>query len=213
MLNTLPDALLNFLVFLGWNPGTEQEIFSLEELVQAFDLARVNKAGAKFDPEKTKWFQQHYLQQTSTDIISAEFLDILKEKGVDSSLGYVTTVTELIKERATFVSDLWNLGSYFFVAPTSYDEKAASKGWKEDTAAVMEKVVTVIEGVSDFNAENVQQAVKGWITDNELGFGKVMQPLRLSLVGAMQGPDVFQIATTIGKEETIARIQKAIATL
>ncbi len=208
-----PEAMVNMLAFLGWNPGTEQEIFSLEELIQAFDLARVNKAGAKFDPEKTKWFQQHYLQEASNEIVSARFMELLTEKGVDTSLAYATTVTELIKERAVFVSDLWNLGSYFFTAPTSYDEKAAKKGWKEDTGDLMQKVVTVIEGIAAFDTQTLQDAVKGWITSNELGFGKVMQPLRLSLVGAMQGPDVFAIATTIGKEETIARIQKAIATL
>ncbi|WP_299761836.1 glutamate--tRNA ligase [uncultured Dokdonia sp.] len=208
-----PEAVVNMLAFLGWNPGTEQEIFSLEELVHAFDLTRVNKAGAKFDPEKTKWFQQHYLQQTAIPVIANKFMELLTEKGVDTSLEYVTTVTALIKERAVFVSDLWNLGSYFFEAPTSYDEKAAKKGWKEDTASIMEKVVTVMEGVNTFDTPTLQDAVKGWITSNELGFGKVMQPLRLSLVGAMQGPDVFAIATTIGKEETIARIKKAIETL
>lgn len=208
-----PEAVVNMLAFLGWNPGTEQEIFSLEELVQAFDLSRVNKAGAKFDPEKTKWFQQHYLQQTANEAISSDFMQFLIDKGIDASPDYVSTVTGLIKERATFVSDLWNLGSYFFTAPTSYDEKASRKGWKEDTGALMGKVVTVIEGVSSFDAPTFQDAVKGWITDNELGFGKVMQPLRLSLVGAMQGPDVFAIAATLGKEETIARIKKAIDTL
>lgn len=209
----LPEAVVNMLAFLGWNPGTEQEIFSLEELIEAFDLSRVNKAGAKFDPEKTKWFQQHYLQQANNDAISADFMQLLTDKGVDASIDYVQTVTALIKERATFVSDLWNLGSYFFIAPISYDEKASRKGWKEDTGALMEKVVAVIEGVSCFDAPTLQDAVKGWITDNELGFGKVMQPLRLSLVGAMQGPDVFAISATIGKEETIARIKKAIDTL
>ena len=208
-----PEAVVNMLAFLGWNPGIEQEIFSLEELVAAFDLTRVNKAGAKFDPEKTKWFQQHYLQQTSNDIVSAQFMELLTQKGIDTSLAYATTVTGLIKERAIFVSDLWNLGSYFFEAPTSYDEKAAKKGWKEDTDAIMKQVITVIEGVTTFDSATLQDAVKGWITSNELGFGKVMQPLRLSLVGAMQGPDVFAIAATIGKEETIARIQKAIETL
>ncbi|MEP0263398.1 glutamate--tRNA ligase [Dokdonia sp.] len=208
-----PEAVINMLAFLGWNPGTEQEIFSLEQLVEAFDLMRVNKAGAKFDPEKTKWFQQHYMQQTDNGVISAHFKQLLVDKGVDTSLDYVTTVTGLIKERATFVSDLWSLGSYFFEAPTSYDEKASRKGWKEDTGELMEKIVAVIDGVTIFDTPTLQGAVKGWITDNELGFGKIMQPLRLSLVGAMQGPDVFAIAATIGKEETITRIKNAITTL
>ncbi|WP_299213866.1 glutamate--tRNA ligase [uncultured Dokdonia sp.] len=208
-----PEAMVNMLAFLGWNPGTEQEIFSLEELVRAFDLTRIHKAGAKFDPEKTKWFQQHYLQEASNEVVSARFMDFLTNKGLHTTLEYATIVTGLIKERATFVTDLWDLGSYFFKAPTSYDEKAAKKGWKEDTGALMQQVITVIQGVDTFNAETLQEAVKGWITSNDLSFGKVMQPLRLSLVGAMQGPDVFAIAATIGKEETIARIQKAVATL
>jgi len=208
-----PETVVNMLAFLGWNPGTEQEIFSLEELIQTFDLSRVNKAGAKFDPEKTKWFQQHYLQQTDNETISGNFMQFLTDKGVHTTPEYTKTVTELIKERATFVSDLWNLGSYFFIAPTSYDEKASKKGWKEDTGALMKKVVSVIEGVTTFNTPTLQTVVKEWITENELGFGKVMQPLRLSLVGAMQGPDVFAIAATIGKEETITRIKKAIDTL
>lgn len=209
----LPEAVVNMLAFLGWNPGTEQEIFSLAQLVQVFDLKKVNKAGAKFDPEKTKWFQQQYLQKANNDTIAQSFLEILKEKGVATTPEYANTIVGLIKERATFVSDLWDLGSYFFVAPASYDEKASKKGWKEDTGGIMKEVASIVEGVSSFNASSVQDAIKGWITQNELGFGKVMQPLRLSLVGAMQGPDVFDIAATIGKEETLSRIQKAINTL
>ncbi len=209
----LPEAVVNMLAFLGWNPGTEQEIFSLEELVQAFDLKKVNKAGAKFDPEKTKWFQQHYLQKASNESVSTSFMTLLREKGVDASPQYVSKVVDLIKERATFVADLWDLGSFFFEAPQEFDAKASKKGWKEDTSTIMTQVKEVIANVSTFTTEEVQQAVKGWIVANELGFGKVMQPLRLSLVGAMQGPDVFEIAATIGQEETIKRLEKAIAIL
>lgn len=209
----LPEAVVNMLAFLGWNPGTEQEIFSLEELVQAFDLKKVNKAGAKFDPEKTKWFQQHYLQYSSNEAITQSFLQILKEKQINASPEYAAKVVSLIKERATFVSDLWTLGSYFFQAPQEFDEKASKKAWKEDTSNTMTQVKEVIANLSTFTAEEVQQAVKEWIVSNDLGFGKVMQPLRLSLVGAMQGPDVFEIAAAIGKEETLTRIDKAIASL
>lgn len=209
----LPEAVVNMLAFLGWNPGTEQEIFSLPELVQTFDLKRVNKAGAKFDPEKTKWFQQHYLQQSSNENIATAFMSLLQEKEVTASPAYVAKVVDLIKERATFVADLWTLGSFFFEAPHTIDEKAAKKAWKEDTSEIMTQVHKIISGVSDFAAAPLQTAVKDWIVANELGFGKVMQPLRLSLVGAMQGPDVFEIATAIGKEETLARIEKAIASL
>ncbi|WP_405221638.1 glutamate--tRNA ligase [Dokdonia sp. Asnod1-B02] len=207
------EAMVNMLAFLGWNPGTEQEIFSLEELVAAFDLKRVNKAGAKFDPEKTKWFQQQYMQESPVALIADQFMTFLKDKKVTVTEEYTTHVVDLIKERAIFVEDLWTLGSYFFTAPTEFDEKAAKKAWKEDTAAIMEEVKIILSGVSNFTTIEAQTALKEWIVAKELGFGKVMQPFRLSLVGAMQGPDVFDIATTIGKEETLRRIDYAITTL
>lgn len=207
------EAMVNMLAFLGWNPGTEQEIFSLEELVAAFDLKRVNKAGAKFDPEKTKWFQQQYMQESPVALIADQFMTFLKDKNVTATEEYTTHVVDLIKERAIFVEDLWTLGSYFFTAPTEFDEKAAKKAWKEDTAAIMEEVKIILSGVSNFTTIEAQTALKEWIVAKELGFGKVMQPFRLSLVGAMQGPDVFDIATTIGKEETLRRIDYAITTL
>ena len=207
------EAVVNMLAFLGWNPGTEQEIFSLEELIAAFDLKRVNKGGAKFDPEKTKWFQQQYMQETPVATIATAFSSLLTEKGIETTEGYTTQVVTLIKERAVFVEDLWTLGSYFFTAPTTFDEKASKKAWKEGTTAIMEEVKIILNGVDNFTTIESQTALKAWIVDSELGFGKVMQPFRLSLVGAMQGPDVFDIATTIGKEETLRRIDYAIATL
>ena len=209
----LPEAVVNMLAFLGWNPGTEQEIFSLEELIAAFDLEKVNKAGAKFDPEKTKWFQQQYLQQTSDEEVTRSFLELLSIKGVATTPEYAVKVVGLLKERATFISDLWELGSFFFEAPQSFDEKASKKAWKEDTASLMKQVKEIVAEVSDYKAEHIQKAVKDWIVTNELGFGKIMQPLRLSLVGAMHGPDVFEIAAAIGKGETLSRLDKAIATL
>ncbi|WP_396597686.1 glutamate--tRNA ligase [Dokdonia sp. R86516] len=207
------EAMVNMLAFLGWNPGTEQEIFSLEELVAAFDLKRVNKAGAKFDPEKTKWFQQQYMQESPVALIADQFMSFLKDKNVTTTEEYTTHVVDLIKERAIFVEDLWTLGSYFFTAPTEFDAKASKKAWKEDTAAIMEEVKIILSSVSNFTTIEAQTALKEWIVAKELGFGKVMQPFRLSLVGAMQGPDVFDIATTIGKEETLRRIDYAITTL
>lgn len=208
-----PEAVVNMLAFLGWNPGTEQELFSLEELIAAFDLGRVNKAGAKFDPEKTKWFQQQYMQLTNEETITQQFIELLKTKDVNAQDDYVRQVVSLIKERAIFIEDLWALGSYFFTAPTSFDEKAVKKAWKEDTASIMSEAKLVLQNVSNFTTIEAQTALKGWIVDKGLGFGKVMQPLRLSLVGAMQGPDVFEIATSIGQEEALSRIQKAIDTL
>ncbi|RFN59183.1 glutamate--tRNA ligase [Marixanthomonas ophiurae] len=206
------EAVINMLALLGWNPGTEQEIFSLEELVQAFDLDRVNKAGAKFDPEKTNWFQHHYLQEVDNGILAGQFKELLNNKGIKTALP-VETITALLKERATFVEDIWDQGSFFFITPETYDEKAAKKAFKDGTAELLQQVIKLMNEVDDFSAANVSDKIKGWITDNEIGFGKVMMPLRLSLVGEMKGPDVFVIASLLRKEESIKRIEKAIDTI
>lgn len=206
-----PEAVVNFLALLGWNDGTDQEIFSLEELAQKFDLNRVHKAGAKFDPEKNKWFNHHYLLQQSNESLAEAFAPTLAEKGISTALD-VTKVVSLIKERANFVSEFWDLADYFFVAPTTYDEKAA-KNWKEDTPHLMQQLISVLENIGDFTSVNIETIVKDWMTKNEIGMGKVMQPFRLSLVGALKGPHLFDIVELIGKEETIKRLEKAIATL
>ncbi|TDY13555.1 glutamate--tRNA ligase [Meridianimaribacter flavus] len=201
-----PEAVVNFLAFLGWNPGTEQEIFSLENLTQAFDLAKVNKAGARFDPDKTKWFNHHYMQEQDNYDLAVAFKNSKTELSeIDTQ--YIELAIGLIKERATFVSDFWDLSHFFFVTPTEYDEKSAKKAWKEDSLDLMKELILVIESVDDFTVENLQTVIKGWITSNNIGFGKVMMPLRLALVGALQGPDVFDIIYMIGKNETVQRIQ------
>jgi nondiscriminating glutamyl-tRNA synthetase len=206
-----PEAVINFLALLGWNDGTDQELFSLEELVDKFDLNRVHKAGAKFDPDKNKWFNHQYLQKQSDESLSNSFASVLTEKGISTNLD-ITRVVSLIKERANFVSDFWEMADYFFVSPSTYDEKAA-KNWKEETPDIMRNVSSVLEGIEDFTSVNIETILKNWMTENEIGMGKVMQPLRLSLVGALKGPHLFDIIEMIGKEETIERIQKAIATL
>ncbi|MBP6425045.1 MAG: glutamate--tRNA ligase [Flavobacterium sp.] len=207
-----PEAVVNFLALLGWNDGTEKELFSLEELVQNFDLNRVHKAGAKFDPEKNKWFNHQYLMQQSDADLAKAFSPILSEKGITVEENKLITIVSLIKERANFVSEFWELSDYFFEAPSSYDEKA-SKNWKEETPAFMQNLIVVLEGIQDYTAANIETIVKDWMTANEIGMGKIMQPFRLSLVGALKGPHLFDIAEIIGKKETIQRIQKAIATL
>lgn len=206
-----PEAVVNFLALLGWNDGTDQELFSLEELAQKFDLNRVHKAGAKFDPEKNKWFNHQYLQKQSDESLANAFAPILVEKGISTALDVIKIVS-LIKERANFVSDFWELSDYFFVAPTSYDEKAA-KNWKEETPNLMQQLISVLENIGDFTSVNIETVVKDWMTKNEIGMGKVMQPFRLSLVGALKGPHLFDIVELIGKDETIKRLEKAIATL
>ncbi|MCA0348465.1 MAG: glutamate--tRNA ligase [Bacteroidetes bacterium] len=207
-----PEAVVNFLALLGWNDGTEQELFSLDELAEKFDLNRVHKAGAKFDPEKNKWFNHQYLQKQSDEELAKAFAPILYEKGIDVDYTTLVKIVSSIKERANFVSEFWELSDYFFVAPTSYDEKAA-KNWKEETPNLMQQVSEVLNSIDDFTSVNIETILKNWMTENEIGMGKVMQPLRLSLVGALKGPHLFDIIEMIGKEETIKRIGKAITTL
>ena len=203
------DALVNFLAFLGWNPGTEQEIFNLDELIQAFELERVNKAGARFDIDKMKWFNQQYMQQKSNESLAVAFKESQAELA-DIDVGYIAMVVELIKERASFTNELWNLSHFFFVAPQEFDPKASKKALKEGTGDILKKLIEIIESIEDYSVESLQTDIKGWITGNEIGFGKVMQPLRLALAGALSGPDLFQIMFMIGKQETIKRIQKVI---
>ncbi|TGD58641.1 glutamate--tRNA ligase [Flavobacterium humi] len=207
-----PEAVVNFLALLGWNDGTEQELFSLEELIRKFDLNRVNKAGAKFDPEKNKWFNHQYLVKKDDAFLAALFLPIVQSKGIETNLGYATKVVASVKERAHFVNELWDLSDYFFTAPASYDEKAA-KNWKEETPELMKQLISVLENIQDFTSVTIETTVKEWLTANEIGMGKVMQPFRLSLVGKMMGPHLFDIVEMLGKEETTRRIQKAIDTL
>jgi len=206
------EAVINMLALLGWNPGTEQEIFSLDELIKSFSLARVNKAGARFDPEKTKWFQHHYLQEKNNENLSTLFTNLLIKKGIGYNKN-LEKIIGLIKERSTFIADFWEQGSYFFEAPNTYNEKAAKKAFKENTPQLLSKLVALFEEGIDFSSESLTNKTKNWITENEIGFGNVMMPLRLALVGEMKGPDVFEIAAILGKKEVISRINKVIAFL
>ncbi|WP_422106650.1 glutamate--tRNA ligase [Winogradskyella sp.] len=207
-----PEAVVNFLAFLGWNPGTEQEIFSVEELVNAFDLERVNKAGARFDPDKTQWFNHHYMQQ-QLDLDLAEQFKSSRAELTDIDVNYIALVVGLVKERATFIHEFWNLSHFFFVAPETYDDKASKKALKEGTIELMQKVIDIVSVTREFTVQNLQSKLKGWITENNIGFGKVMMPLRLALVGALQGPDVFEIMFLIGKNETVRRIDALVKTM
>jgi glutamyl-tRNA synthetase len=206
-----PETVINFLALLGWNDGTEKELFSLEELTQVFDLKRVHKSGAKFDPEKNKWFNHQYLMKQEDLALAEQFSKIIESKDLNRyfSLAEMTKIVSLIKERADYVSDFWEMSDFFFIAPTSYDEKA-SKNWKVETPALMQELITILEEISDFSSVNIETIVKDWMTKNEIGMGKVMQPFRLSLVGALKGPHLFDIVEVIGKQETITRIQNAI---
>ena len=204
-----PEAVVNFLAFLGWNPGTEQELFSLSELVEAFDMKNVNKAGARFDPDKTKWFNHQYMQKQSAETLSKIFIDTTPElKAIDPD--YVALVVDLIKERATFPSEFWGLSHYFFKAPETFAEAALKQAWKEHSKDLMSQLIGVLETADDSSVDGILTTVKGWITENEIGFGKIMMPLRVALVGALEGVDVFDILYLIGKNEAVKRIQTLI---
>jgi glutamyl-tRNA synthetase len=225
-----PEAVVNFLALLGWNPGTEQEIFSMEELIQLFSLERVSKSGAKFDYEKGKWFNHQYMMAKSNEELAEMFVTAPpsppkgglpngEKSGVSNpppleGLGEtLPKIIGLVKERCTFVSDLWEQTSFFFSAPTSYDEKTVQKRWKPETPAMMQELIAQLENISDFSANNTEEIVKAWIAEKQYNMGAVMNAFRLALVGAAKGPHLFDITDIIGKEETIKRIQKAIETI
>ena len=204
-----PDAVVNFLAFLGWNPGTEQEYFSLEELIKTFSLEKVHKAGARFDPEKIKWFNHHYMQEQNEDELASLFKAFQPELA-NIDIEYIKLVVNLIKERATFINEFWELSSFFFEAPKTFVEKAAKKAWKEDTDDIMKELAAFINNNEAESIEQLQVDIKEWITNKGVGFGRVMQPLRLALVGDLKGPDLFQIMFMIGRDATVRRIELAI---
>jgi len=213
-----PESFVNLLALLGWNPGTEQEVFTMDELIKLFDLSRVNKSGAKFDPEKAKWFQHQHLQKKSTEDLIDLFMPILQEKLGYTIEGkairdYSKKVIELLKERATFVKDFWEQGAFFFTAPSEYARKAVKKQWKAQTPELMQEVIALLKDIEPWEATHIKEKLSEWINSKEIGFGKVMQPLRLSLVGDLKGPDLFVIMEMLGKNETLRRIERAIEKL
>lgn len=204
------EAFVNMLALLGWNPGTEQEILSLRELISAFDLKKVHKSGAKFDPEKAKWFNHQYLSSRSDEKLAQLYQEILKEKGIDVEDAFVIEVVKLIKKRANFVSEFWDQSSFFFQAPGEYDPKVVKKRWKEQTPEILSELKKQFEALETFDQESIEKAVHDFMEGKEFGMGQVMNPLRLTLVGAGIGPSVMEIAELIGKEETLKRMQSGI---
>jgi glutamyl-tRNA synthetase len=207
------DAFINMLAFLGWNPGTEEEIFSLEKLIQKFDFERVNKAGAKFDLDKTKWFQQQYMQTKDDSDLTDLFMPILAEKNIKKEKEDVQKIVSSVKERAVFVKDFWPLARFFFETPDEFESKDVKKSWKDGTSELMAELLTAIKGIEDFSSANTEKEIKEWITGKKIGYGKIMQPLRLCLVGKLAGPHLFDIIYLIGKKETVKRIENAIENL
>lgn len=208
-----PEAVINFLAMLGWNPGTEREIYSLDELVPLFDIEKCSKAGAKFDYKKGIWFNHEYILAKSNEEIGKLFTPIVKEHCPNETEERVIAVTAMMKDRVNFVSELWQLCSFFFVAPESYDEKTVKKRWKEDSAAQLTELIGVLEGIDDFSVEGQEKIVEEWIAAKEYKLGNIMNAWRLCLVGEGKGPGMFDISAFLGKEETISRMKRAIQTL
>lgn len=224
-----PEAVVNFLALLGWNPGTEQEIFSMDELIDTFDIKKCSKSGAKFDYEKAKWFNHHYLTEKPTKELLTPFRKILEEKGITIdeeniapafeekkstvSVKYIEEVTELIKNRANFIKDLWNQSYYFFIRPEEYDKKGVKKFWKENTKDLISELIEQLENLENFDPKFAEDKICEWINSKGYKLGAVLNALRVSLVGAAKGPHIFDITYMLGKQETIYRAKKAIEIL
>ena len=208
-----PEAVINFLALLGWNPGTEQEIFTLSELVKAFDISRCSKAGAKFDYQKGIWFNHEYILRKSNAEIAQLFAPIVANNGIDESMERITKVVAMMKDRVSFVRELWPLCSFFFIAPTEYDEKTRKKRWKEYSAQQMTELAEVLESIDDFSVEGQEPVVMKWVEEKGYKLGDIMNAFRLTLVGEGKGPGMFDISAFLGKEETLARLRRAIEIL
>lgn len=208
-----PEAVVNFLALLGWNPGTEQELFTLDELVEAFDIHKCSKAGARFDYQKGIWFNHEYMLKKSNEEVANLFAPIVANNGVDETMERITQVVAMMKDRVNFVKELWPLCSFFFIAPTEYDEKTVKKRWKADSAKVMGELADVLEGIDDFSVEGQESVVMKWVEEKGYKLGDVMNAFRLTLVGIGKGPGMFDISAFLGKEETLKRMRKAIEVL
>ena len=208
-----PEAVINFLAFLGWNPGTEREMYSIDELAELFDITKCSKAGARFDYQKGIWFNHEYILAKSAEEIASIFAPIVAENGVNESLERITKVVEMMKDRVNFVSELWPLCKFFFVAPTEYDEKTRKKRWKEDSAQQLTELMEVLKTIDDFSVEGQESIVHQWIEQKEYKLGNIMNAWRLTLVGEGKGPGMFDISAFLGKQETLDRMKRAIEAL
>ena len=209
----LPEAVINFLALLGWNPGDDVEMMSMEDLIAKFDLAKCSKAGARFDYKKMIWFNHEYILQKPDREIAEIFMPVVKSHGVDTTIEHLEKIVSLMKGRVNFVHELWDASSFYFVAPVEYDEKTAKKRWKEDSAVKMGELAALLESLDDFSIENQDKAVHEWIEAKGYGMGEIMNAFRLALVGEGKGPQMFDISGLIGKEETLARLRRAIEVL
>ncbi len=207
------EAFINILALLGWNPGTEQELFSMNELIQAFSLDRVGKSGSRFDPEKAKWFNHQYLLKKEDAALVFLFQKILQKKGFTVSDEFVGKVISLIKERSNFVDDFWDQSYFFFQAPGSYDPEFVKKRWKENTPGILMNLISELSLLENFSSENLEKTIHDFLDKNQLGMGQVMNALRLTIIGSGRGPGMFDVMELLGKEEVINRINKGLQTI
>ncbi|PQL90496.1 glutamate--tRNA ligase [Apibacter adventoris] len=202
----LPEAFINMLALLGWSPTNDKEILSMKELVQEFDLEKVHKSGARFNPEKAKWFNHEYIVQSNASMLLPHFQKILKEKGIEPYNTKDLRIIELLKERVNFIQEIWKIGSFFWIAPSSYEEKNYKKVIKGETATILSQLYTGLQSVL-FSERELHDYIHDYVEKSGLGFGKVMQPLRLALVGELKGPDIPIIMEILGKKESLQRIK------
>jgi glutamyl-tRNA synthetase len=208
-----PEAFVNMLALLGWNPGTERELFTMEELIEAFSIDRVGKSGSRFDPDKAKWFNHQYLQKRSNQQLAIEFRELLRARGFFFDIVELETLIGLVKERVSFVKDIWDQTDFFFKAPETYDPEVIKKRWKEDSASRLIELRSVLEKIDNFSSASSETVVKAWIEKNGYNTGAVMNAFRLVIVGASRGPHMFDIIEWIGKEETIRRIDLGLSVI
>jgi glutamyl-tRNA synthetase len=208
-----PESFINMLALLGWNPGTEQEIFSMDELINAFSIERVGKSGSRFDPEKAKWFNHQYLQNKTNNQLAIEFREFLRAKGYHVDIVMLESLVGLVKERVSFVKDIWEQTDYFFKAPESYDQEVVKKRWNEDSAAQLSELKSLLEKTTDFSSAGTEAAIKCWIGEKGYNTGAIMNSFRLVIVGASRGPHMFDIISWLGKDETLKRIDRGISVL
>ena len=209
----LPEAVVNFLALLGWNPGNDEELLSMDDLVRLFDLTKCSKAGAKFDYVKGQWFNHEYILNSDDEKLAPTFADILRDNGIEAPMESVVRVVGLMKGRVNFVKELWPLCSFFFVAPTTYDEKTVKKRWKDFSARQMSELAALLEGLSDFSMAAQEEAVNAWLSENDYKMGDVMNAWRLTLVGEGKGPHMYEISSFLGQAETLKRMRRAIEIL
>ncbi|MFC2651138.1 glutamate--tRNA ligase [Alloprevotella tannerae] len=209
----LPEAVVNFLALLGWNPGNDEELLSMDDLVRLFDLTKCSKAGAKFDYVKGQWFNHEYILNSDDEKLAPTFAEILRDNGIEAPMESVVRVVGLMKGRVNFVKELWPLCSFFFVAPTTYDEKTAKKRWKDFSARQMSELAALLEALSDFSMAAQEEAVNAWLAENDYKMGDVMNAWRLTLVGEGKGPHMYEISSFLGQAETLKRMRRAIEIL